>query len=52
MCLGWGGGVVNLRFTPVASHLYKQLLLRRRGVISTIRRKMLLVLFSVFYTPG
>ncbi len=25
MCLGWGGGVVNLRFTPVASHLYKQL---------------------------
>lgn len=47
MCLGFGGGggVVNLRFTPVASHLYKQ-----QGVISTIKRKMLV--YFLFYTIG
>jgi len=39
------GGVVNLRFTPVASHLYKL-----RGVISTIKRKMFV--YFRFYTLG
>ncbi len=48
MCLGWGGGggVVNLRFTPVASHLYKQLAARSH---LNNQKKNVVGLFSVFF---
>lgn len=42
------GGVVNLRFTPVAVHLYTQL--AARSLLNN--QKKIIGLFSLFYTPG
>lgn len=44
--LGMGGGGVNLRFTPVASHLYKQLAARSH---LNNQKKNVVGLFSVFF---
>lgn len=45
----WDGGVVvNMRFTPVASHLYKEAAVRSH---LSSQKKNVVGLISVFYTP-
>lgn len=48
VCVPGMGGIVNLRFTPVASHLYKQPAVRSH---LSSQRKNVVGLISVFYTP-